>query len=386
MLDFDGYFVATEEAFVQEKEAMLDRVHDLRNSWDETVELDRQSAKLCSELQNLKGILSRAHLQILRSREEALRLSLQNAQRSFRVRQLQSEIWRFLPHTHESVESVDYQLGVIRTAPDEAPAPPMDPDEKLAKELSDLAAQWRDILMVQERVFAEELQHRQSDNEYFERFAADFHRQNADAHKSIDSMLHRLVKRIVHEKNASDSVATRRQDAIESADRRQRILTEKANDLCVNATQRTIAEREKIQQHAAIEANAVRDRIRNLERANLRRYAALQQRNTEVHRQHKAVLARVQGLRMQENRLLAQGTKVLEPAKERVFRLECELNALVSAVAAMKQCPDEQNMALLRMATAAVGQQARAAQSVEKVALEARNLSEQMGKLSREVI
>jgi hypothetical protein len=386
MLDFDGYFGATEEAFVQEKEAMLDRIHELRSSWDETVELDRQSAKLCAELQNLKGILSRGHLQVLRNREEALRLSLQNAQRSFRVRQLQSEIWRFLPYTHDTVESVDYQLGVIRTAPDEAAKPAMDPDEKLASELSDLAAKWRDFLAVQERTFAEELEHRRSDNEYFERFAADFHRQNVDAHKSIDSMLGRLVRRIVHEKSTSDSVANQRHDAIESADRRRRLITEKASGLRANATQRTVAEREKIQRRSAAEAGAARDRIRNLERANLRRYGALQRRNTEIHRQHKELLERVQVLRRDEIRLLGSNAKVLEPAKQAVFRLDCQLNALVSAVTAMKHCPDEQNLALLRMAAAAVGAQANAAQSVDKVTMEVGNIGAQVRKLSRDVI
>jgi hypothetical protein len=207
MLTFDGYFVATESAFVQEKEAMLDRIHQVSGSWGEGAELDITASKLCNELQTLKTVLSKGHLQILRTREETLRLELANCQCAFRVRQLQAEIWRFLPHITSTVETVDYELTI-----DQIPSHPsqeilIDPDEKLAHESELIRERWESILQSQELVFEEEMQHRISDNTYFETFQTDFKQQNADAHESINEMMKRIISCIVYEKNKTDAIA-----------------------------------------------------------------------------------------------------------------------------------------------------------------------------------
>jgi hypothetical protein len=158
---FEGYFAATEEAFDEEKEAMLDRIHQLDSSWAEAVYLDVTAAKLCDELQNLKNILSKAHLPILRTREETLLLELHNAQCAFRVRQLRAEIWRLLPHATSGYDTVDYELPVASTQVQ------LEPDDALSTEFSKIEQRSTEMLAIQEKVFEEELHHRSSDNLYF---------------------------------------------------------------------------------------------------------------------------------------------------------------------------------------------------------------------------
>jgi hypothetical protein len=76
---FDGYFDATDEAIVVEKEIMFGEIGRLRATWDESLDLDRQCAKKSSDLHILKDLLSKSHIQILRTREEILRMELGNA-------------------------------------------------------------------------------------------------------------------------------------------------------------------------------------------------------------------------------------------------------------------------------------------------------------------
>jgi hypothetical protein len=207
-----------------------------------------------------------------------LRLELQNAQRSFRVRQLQSEIWRLLPHVTSTVTTVDYELTIDHVGGSSSQETFIDPDEKLAKELSAIRQRWEAMLANQDIVLDEEVQHRLSDNAYFAKFHADFTQQNTAAHNTINDTLRHVINRLVHERNESDGVRDQHQSKINSLQQKTHRLAEKAKEIQENATQQTLEQRNKIQKQATRENRAVRAHIRRLEQGNLRRLVALQQR------------------------------------------------------------------------------------------------------------
>jgi hypothetical protein len=379
-MSFDGYFTATESAFVHEKEHMLDHVVTLRDSWNEAVVLDTQAVRLCGELQTLKELLSRSHLQILRTREEILRTELLNAQRSFRLRQLQSEIWRLLPHAHCTTEYVDYELSVCTSVSLPGRAEFIDPDEELAKEFAMIEKKWDAMLRLQETVFAEEMDHRLSDNVYFEGFQKGFIAENTNAHEAINRLLGKLVTRLVTTKKDTDEAAVRQQEALESAERRHKMLLDKARALPLEAQKQARKQRKLAQRRGSLESRAVRSRIQIAERSNRSKLAELQERNSEQHARHREVLGRVRELQKREDWLVARGTQDLEPLDGQLMRLEAQMNALVSAAAAIPVAPVDHHGNLLRMVSTAIGAKAHAADSVERVGMEVRNLKARAGR------
>jgi hypothetical protein len=385
MRSFEGYFQATEGAFAEEKEAMLDLIHQGSGSWEETMELDLRAAKLCEELQGLKGVLSKAHLQILRTREEMVRLELQNSQRAFRVRQLQAEIWRFLPHATSFAETVDYELSVERIGGQRGEEKLIDADEKLAKELSGIRQHWEDLLNQQDIVLNEEMEHRVSDNAYFEKFRADFVEQNVESHQAINDVLGRLIARIVFERNASNAMSEQFQDRMNSLNRQQQQLTEKSSHLVEDATKFALEERTKIQTQCARESRALRASIRRLEHSNLQKFVALQKKSTEMHRSHRDVLDRLQQLRRDEKRLISSSPDEIDHLRNRLLNLEARMNALISSATGIATAPDDHHSYLLRMVASTLGEQGRIAESVEQVRTQLKNAAERIGRSGRRI-
>jgi hypothetical protein len=382
-MDFDGYFTATEHAFVQEKGEMLDRLDEIRHSWDEVVNLDGLAAKQCDDLQQLKGLLSKGHLQILRTREETVRVELQNSLTAFRVRQLQREIWRFLPHTRTPVPSIDYQLAIARTPGTTVEGPPTEPDEKVVKELGEFHRTWQQLLIMQASVAEEEKAHRQADNDYFEKFSADFRSQNSEAHRAIDHQLDQLIRRIMRERHTADDTAFQHRSMIEAMTRRQKLLGEKADAIDRTAGDKAMAARLKAQKQVGAETSAVRERIRSLERHNMMQYADLTERNTVVHQRHKELLSSVMKLRKQEKELLQKNYSLLDRGRGRVNEVRDKMNALVSSVTALETSPASETDKLLAQVAAAMGCHGAAVRSAHLMDRRVQNLGDRVRRTRR---
>lgn len=369
-MSFHGYFSATELAFAQEKEQMIDRIAQARDQWNEAANLDRESSKKCEDLQNLKRLLSRGNIQLLRTQEEILRVRLMNAQSSYRIRQLRDEIWRFIPYAQGNVSTVDYQLSVAKPAGGGQIPPPIAPDEKLAKEFKSLRQEWASMLATQSIAFDEERSRRAADNQYFERFVEDFNRQGEKSHAHIDSILGKLVKRSIAVKSRADDTATQYQSTITIMQRRQKTLADKADTLSKTANERASAERAKAQKRADESTNAVRQQIQNIERNNQHKIAHLKEQNTDLHQRHKLLEESVARLKKWEEKLIKQNAGFAEHGKERIEKLECQLNALISAAAALETCPNRAEERVLSTVASAVGNRAATAGKLESLDLQ----------------
>jgi hypothetical protein len=91
-------------------------------------------------------------------------------------------------------------------------------------------------------------------------------------------------------------------------------------------------------------------------------------------------LEKVQELRKWEERLFAADKRELEDMNLKLFKLESQLNALVSAAAAVGQPPKDHHNNLLKMVSSAIGEQAHAADVVERVGMKVRNVN---GRITR---
>lgn len=381
-MNFDGYFEATEYAFASEKAQFLDRVGKMKDSWREAADLDRMASQLVTEMAGLKKLLSRGHLQILRTQEEILRIRLRNAQMAFRVRQLQSEIWRFLPYTHSNVPTVDYQLSIAKPPSGDEVEPTMMADQKLAAEITGLRGEWAKILGLQEAVFQDEMAHRESDNEFFNRFVADYQRQTIDTHKTIDAMLEKLIRRMLQEKSAASDKEMHQKSAIQTAEKRRQVLASKASNFAEAAARKQFEERERSQQQAAAETATARERIRAIEQTNLQKIAAMKEQNSELHQKHKVLTESVLKLKKKEQRLLTQNNGFLEKGKKRIEELECKMNALISAASAMENCPIKQHERMLNIVSGAVGHHGATSAKIEKLNLQIANVRSRLSQLS----
>lgn len=380
-MNFDGYFEATEQAFASEKAQFLDRIARMKDSWREAAELDRMSSQLVTEMTGLKKLLSRGHLQILRTQEEILRIRLQNAQMAFRVRQLQSEIWRFLPYTHSNVPTVDYQLSIARAPPSDETPPTVVADEKLAAELTRLKREWAKILGIQGTVFEDEMAHREADNEFFNRFAADFQKQTENAHKTIDAMLEKLIRRMLQEKSTASDKEMHQKSTIQTAERKRQVMASRASNFVEMATKRQFEEREKSQQQAAAETATARERIRAIEQTNLQKIAAMKEQNSELHQKHKTLTDSVLKLKKKEQSLLSRNNGFLEKGKQRIEQLEHKMNALISAASAMENCPIKQHETMLNVVSGAIGHHGATATKIERLNMQIANVRQRLSQL-----
>ena len=382
-MDFDGYFDATEKAFLTEKDQLIARIQRLREYWDETVDLDRIAAKKCEELQTLKKLVSKGHIQILRTREEMLRVQLMNAQIEFRIRQLHSEIWRFLPYTSKSVPSIDYKLAATYREPKAIAPITIPPDEKLREVLVGLQKQWSDMMSIQQHVFDDEMNHRVADNEYFARFVADFQKQNEKSHKDIDDLLERLIRRILQEKGSTAESILRHQSFLDMLERKKKTLRQKAEEVEQSAHDKVAAAREKARKRAKAETSIVREKVRTIERDNAHKNAVMKEQHTQIKAKARTLAASITKLRRKEQRLLKRNEDLKKKGDARADDLQHKLNALISAASAMESCPETEHEHLLRVVAGAVGHHAATATSVEEINLKLQMVRNRLAELTK---
>ena len=382
-MDFDGYFDATEKAFVTEKDQLIARIQRLREYWDETVDLDRIAAKKCEELQTLKKLVSKGHIQILRTREEMLRVQLMNAQIEFRIRQLQNEIWRFLPYTSKSVPSIDYKLAATYREPKATAPITVPPDEKLHEVLVSLQKQWSDMMDIQQHVFDDEMNHRVADNEYFARFVADFEKQNEKSHKDIDDLLERLIRRILQEKGSTAESILRHQSFLDMLERKKKSLRQKAEEVEQSAYDKVAAAREKARKRAKAETSIAREKVRTIERDNAQKNAVIREQHTQIKTKARNLAASITKLRRKEQRLLKRNEDLKKKGDARAEDLHHKLNALISAASAMESCPEAEHEHLLRVVAGAVGHHAATATSVEDINLKLQMVRNRLAELTK---
>ena len=380
-MDFSGYFDATEQSFAVEKEEMLYKIDNLGKSWENAVKLDEEAVLKCQELMKLKKILSKGHLQILRTREEALIMELKNAQLRFQVRQLQSEIFRLLPYSHSYVPSTEYHMSLDQNLYRETAKIQVEADPEHLQDLERIHAKWEALCQIQKEVFDEEVKKQQEDAEQWQKFALDFESQNHDAHRTIDSQLGDITRKHVDLKSIHDDLVSTKTEQLESLDRKLKRLKGRAESTLSSLSEKSILERSKARIDASQQCNIVRGRVREIERKNLARFSAMKEKDNELQERELALLRTTDALTEKIRKLNQKNNGLAEEGNKRIAKLEEQLNAVISAAAAIDDVSLIEENRIIESVSTAVGKHARSTMEVEKLHQQISRMNNQLGQI-----
>jgi hypothetical protein len=372
-----AYFDATEQAFAQEKEELLDKIDSLEKLWLDNIKMDDDAKARCHELQNLKNFLTKQHLQLLRTREEALQMRLKNATLGFQVRQLQSEIFRLLPFSQDHVPSTEYHMSLDQSLYRErAPTLKIEADPEHAADLAHLRDAWEQLSLIQSQVFEEELQKRKEDDEQWQQFLRDFTSQNHDSHRLIDKQLGEITRKLVYLRAQHEEMAGSKREARASAKRKVERLKQRERNLLPKMTDKSSEERGKARLDASKQCSLVRGRVREIERKNLARFSAMKELDNDLQVRELALLRETDALAEKIDVLTRKNEGLAAEGNGKIAKLEEELNAVVSSAAAIHDGNLDEEERLLGAVAGAVGKHGAAVMGSEQLNLEIQHMNE----------
>ena len=384
MESFDKYFAATEDAFTGEHEEFANRIDEIRTRWEEMGKVDVKTVQLVKELTQLKTLLRRGHLQILRTKEESLHMKLRNAQLSFHVRQLQSEVKRFLPYTSERIEpSTEYQLSIDKSDIIERKNQPhIAADDKLKQDIDGLLEQWKQTTELQQQVFQEELEIQKKDDEQFQLFANDYHKQNQETHQALDKIHSEFLKKFLMAQRASESLFLAKQTTQKSLKSKINSLENEIKTIGQKLDSKLDVSKQKMEK--VLENNK-----KNLQESITRHESIIASASMEASKIETQLLDDIQyykdsilSIKKKHKKLEQRNDFDFDRANEIIKNLEAEMNALYTAATSIKVMPTEQHIALITTVANAVDQHAIAARNAEFMEMRVMNLRNMMKKLA----
>jgi len=382
-LDFSGYFEATEQAFAQEKEDMLYKVDGLGKMWTDNLALDEEAKAKSRELQELKNILTKQNLQLLRCREEALQMRLKNATLGFQVRQLQAEIFRLLPYSQTYVPSTEYHMSLDQSLYRErAPTLKIEADPEHAEDLARLRQAWEDLTSLQSQVFEEERKKHEEDSEEWGRFVKAFMTQNQDAHQMIDGQLGDITRKLVFLKSQHEEMISSKKDTLNSLKRKLQRLKQRLQLLGQKQTEKQVEERSKARNDASKQCGIVRGRVREIERKNLAKFSTMKKVDNELQARELSLLRETDTLTEKIDLLTRKNEGLSIEGNARIAKLEDELNAVISAMAAIQDCSADEEERILGQVAGAVGRHGASVKTAEQINMEIQNLAERLQMVS----
>lgn len=335
-MSFDKYFAATECAFAGEHDDFSQKVRTIGMKWDELTSIDEETCNLVKELSQLKLLLRRGHLQVLRTKEECLHMKLRNAQLAFHVRQLQSEIRRFLPYTSVKNEpSIEYVLSIDKSEIVGKEKPKVQADEKLNHDISEILKQWRDISQLQTKVFNEERQIHHEDAAQFSQFEKDYYQQNESTHKVLDKVHGELLHSFLVADRASKSLLINRESTQKGIDTKIKALSNELSGLGEKLEARLEESKKKMDKKLEMNSKLMKEGIKRQEAYNASALIEAAKIQGQLNDDLFYFQDKVEKLKKKEKKLKQNKEFDFAQVENLVTKLEAEYNALVSACAAV---------------------------------------------------
>ena len=354
------------------------RVDESEKSWEEVFQCDDEAIKKTQELRFLKRTLMKDHLQILRVREESLHMELKNAELAFHVRQLQSELFRLLPHSQSYVPSTEYHMSLNKKLYKSAAKLTIQADPEHEKALKQIHDKWKALCDLQEEVFEEERRTQQEDQEQWNKFLLDYRTQNHECHEGIDKRLGDVTRKFIALEDAHKKLVTEKQDAIRALDRRIKRLTAKVETSKATLSQQSIDLSEKVRAEAKDKCNTVRGRVREIEKRNLQKFSTVKEQDNELQEKEMALARSIDSIQDRIKKWEERNQGLARQGDARIAKLEEQFNAVVSAAAALKNCTNEEERKILEFVSGAVGRHAGTVEDVEKLNLQIHNMGRQL--------
>ncbi|EAY07921.1 hypothetical protein TVAG_064690 [Trichomonas vaginalis G3] len=356
-MSFDKYFAATECAFADEHDEFSKRVRNIGMKWDELSSTDEETCNLVKELSQLKLLLRRGHLQILRTKEECIHMKLRNAQLAFHVRQLQAEIRRFLPYTSVKNEpSTEYVLSIDKTEIIEKAKKQVAADDKLNQDISDILKQWHEITDLQTKVFNEERQIQQADSQQFKVFSNDYYKQNEMTHKLLDKVHSELLHNYLMAERASKSLLANRQSTQKGIDTRITSLSHELEGLGDKLERKLAESKVKMDKKLEINTKLMKEGIKRQEAYNASAAIDAAKMQKQLSDDLFYFQDKVEELKRKEKKINNQKEFNFAEAEQLISKLESEYNAIISAAAAVPSLDAEHHINLINSVAHAVSE------------------------------
>ena len=383
MDSFDRYYAATEDAFTHEHDEFSRRVDEVREKWEELAKADVKTVQLVKELSQLKNLLRRGHLQVLRTKEESLHMKLRNAQLSFHVRQLQSEVKRFLPYTNIKTEpSTEYQLSIDKSEIiEKKDQSHIAADEQLTKEIDGLLEQWKQTTKMQEQVFNEEMELQKQDDAQFELFANDYKKQNEITHKELDKIHTEFLKKFLQQQRASESLFLAKQTTQNTLKSKINTLENEIKGLNQKLETKLNQSKEKMEKILESNKKNLQDSINRQESRNTSASIEATKIENQLLDDITYFHDSIKTIKRKQKRIDSKKDFDFEKANEIILKLEAEMNALYTAATSIENIPDLEHISLIKRVATAVDQHAKVARNAEDMELRVIHLNNMMKRL-----
>ena len=378
-MDFESYFQATEEAFAEEKEEMLQKIEKLHGQWTEAAQLDQEIIDKSKELSNLKRMIGKGHLQILRTKEECLHMELKNSQLAFHVRQLQSEIFRLIPFSHTEVPSTEYHMSLDRdvfSAP--AHQKHTEADEEHMKDIKKIHKLWTEICDTQQRVFAEERLHYQEDAEQWDRFLSSVNNQNDNQHNNLDRALSDLLQRYLSLKASNEEMTRAGEERANNLLKKLNKLKNKIDITMTKMNKKKEEDKVKAQKEASKLTKELKRRVNFIEGNNQYTTIQIQEETVALQDQEDDLLDDIDDLKAKIKMLEEKNKGLNDEGEKKLKDLQAQLTALISAAAAIKDTTNEEHSNIVGAVSAAIGMHGKTASKVERIQQKLANLNKQL--------
>ena len=378
-MDFEAYFQATEEAFAEEKQDMLLKLEKLHSHWTEASELDQKIIDKSKELINLKRMISKGHLQILRTKEECLHMLLKNSQLSFHVRQLESEINRLIPFSHTEVPSTEYHMSLDR-AVFMAPAHQnkSEADAEHMKDIKHIHKLWTELCDKQQEVFAEETLHYQEDAEQWGKFVTSVQQQNETQHRNLDRALADLLQRYLSLKASNEEMVKSGEERANNLLKKLNRLKKKVDTTMAKMNKKKEDDKKKAQREANKMTKELRRRVAFIEGSNQLSIEQSQEDNAVLLDKEDDLLDDIDDLNDKIKKFEDKNKGLSEEGEKKLKDLEAQMQALIAAAAAINNVSIEEHANIIGAVSAAVGMHGRTATKVERIQQKLAHLNKQL--------
>ncbi|EAY13166.1 hypothetical protein TVAG_444500 [Trichomonas vaginalis G3] len=379
-MQFETYFKATEEAFAQEKEAALDKILGLKKCWQEVQELDNKVIEKCNRMSEVKRLVNKSHMQILRTKEECLQMQLKNAQLRFHVRQLQNEIFRLLPFSHTQVPSTEYIMSLDRDVfKAQQHSTKSEADEEHMVEIKKLHKMWSDLVALQKRVFTEEKNQYEEDAAQWKKFSTAVENQSKATHKIIDTYLNQITMGYGSLKRQDDEDQEKQKNFIQELEKKINKLSTKSKTLTVSLEAKKEADKKKTTRISNKITRELQRRIQSLQNKNGDIIEDMQDENDDLYEKEDILLDDLDEINEKIKKYQSEIEGLTAEGEERLENLEAQLNALISAASGINIVPKDQHVAIVGAVAAAVSMHGCSATKAERTNTQLENLRYRYG-------
>jgi uncharacterized phage infection (PIP) family protein YhgE len=147
-----------------------------------------------------------------------------------------------------------------------------------------------------------------------------------------------------------------------------------AETTIATVSEKTTQERAKTLNETSKQTGVVRGRVREIERKNLARFSAMKEIDNELQQHELALLRQTEKLTERLTTLTRKNEGLVNEGNAKIATLEEQLNAVVSAAAAIKDTVVSEEERLLNAVGGAVGRHGSAVQGFEQLKLEIQNM------------